>query len=141
MAWSKRSRTLVKTDRVKGISGIRDLSDLKEPVKLEIEVKSDADADVVLTQLYKYSPLQTSFSMNFMALVDGKPRELIDQGFLDRVFATPDYRDPATYPVLARPSPQAKAYRRRFADGAWRTSTKSSRPSVAQRLKPKLNRA
>ena len=73
---------LVKTDRVKGISGIRDLSDLKEPVKLEIEVKSDADADVVLTQLYKYSPLQTSFSMNFMALVDGKPRELTIKDFL-----------------------------------------------------------
>ena len=73
---------LVKTDRVKGISGIRDLSDLKEPVKLEIEVKSDADADVVLTQLYKYSPLQTSFSMNFMALVDGKPRELSIKDFL-----------------------------------------------------------
>ena len=73
---------LVKTDRVKGISGIRDLSDLKEPVKLEIEVKSDADPDVVLTQLYKYSPLQTSFSMNFMALVDGKPRELSIKDFL-----------------------------------------------------------
>ena len=74
--------TLVKTDRVKGISGIRDLSDLKEPVKLEIEVKSDADPEVVLTQLYKYSPLQTSFSMNFMALVDGKPRELSIKDFL-----------------------------------------------------------
>ena len=73
---------LVKTDRVKGISGIRDLSDLKEPVKLEIEVKNDADPDVVLTQLYKYSPLQTSFSMNFMALVDGKPRELSIKDFL-----------------------------------------------------------
>ena len=73
---------LVKTDRVKGISGIRDLSDLKEPVKLEIEIKSDADPDVVLTQLYKYSPLQTSFSMNFMALVDGKPRELTIKDFL-----------------------------------------------------------
>ncbi len=74
--------TLVKTDKVKGISGIKDLSDLKEPVKLEIEIKSDADADVVLNQLYKFSPLQTSFSMNFMALVDGKPRELTIKDFL-----------------------------------------------------------
>lgn len=73
---------LVKTDRVKGISGIRDLSDLKEPVKLEIEVKSDADPEVVLNQLYQFSPLQTSFSMNFMALVDGKPRELSIKDFL-----------------------------------------------------------
>ena len=73
---------LVKTDKVKGISGIKDLSDLKEPVKLEIEVKSDADAEVVLNQLYQFSPLQTSFSMNFMALVDGKPRELSIKDFL-----------------------------------------------------------
>ncbi len=73
---------LVKTDRVKGISGIKDLSDLKEPVKLEIEIKSDADAEVVLNQLYQFSPLQTSFSMNFMALVDGKPRELAIKDFL-----------------------------------------------------------
>ena len=67
---------LVKGDKVKGISGIKDLSDLKEPVKLHIDVKSDADPDVVLNQLYQFSPLQTTFSMNFMALVDGKPREL-----------------------------------------------------------------
>lgn len=73
---------LVKTDKVPGISGIKDLSDLKEPVKLEIEVKSDADPDVVLNQLYQFSPLQTSFSMNFMALVDGKPRELSIKDFL-----------------------------------------------------------
>ena len=73
---------LVKTDKVKGISGIKDLSDLKEPVKLEIEIKSDADAEVVLNQLYQFSPLQTSFSMNFMALVDGKPRELTIKDFL-----------------------------------------------------------
>ena len=74
--------TLVKTDKVKGISGIKDLSDLKEPVKLEIEIKNDADPDVVLNQLYQFSPLQTSFSMNFMALVDGKPRELTIKDFL-----------------------------------------------------------
>ena len=67
---------LVKGDKVKGISGIKDLSDLKEPVKLHIDVRSDADAEVVLNQLYQYSPLQTSFSMIFLALVDGKPREL-----------------------------------------------------------------
>ncbi|HMO13775.1 MAG TPA: DNA gyrase subunit A [Pirellulaceae bacterium] len=67
---------LVKGDKVKGISGIKDVSDLKEPVKLLIEVRSDADPEVVLNQLYQFSPLQTSFSMIFLALVDGKPREL-----------------------------------------------------------------
>ncbi len=73
---------LVKEDRVKGIVDIKDLSDLKDPVKLFIELKNDADPEVVLNQLYKFSPLQTSFSMNFMALVDGKPRELSIKDFL-----------------------------------------------------------
>ncbi len=67
---------LVKTDKVKGISGIKDVSDLKEPVKLLIDLKSDADPEVILNQLYQYSPLQSSVSMIFLALVDGKPREL-----------------------------------------------------------------
>lgn len=67
---------LVKTDKISGISGIKDVSDLKEPVKLLIDIKSDADPDVVLNQLYQFSPLQSSYSMIFLALVDGKPREL-----------------------------------------------------------------
>ncbi len=67
---------LVNGDKVKGISGIRDESDLKEPVRLVIELKRDADPDVVLNQLYQFSPLQDTFSMIFLALVDGKPREL-----------------------------------------------------------------
>jgi DNA gyrase subunit A len=67
---------LVKGDRIKGITGIKDLSDLKEPVKLLIELRNDADPEVVLNQLYQFSPLQSSFSMIFLALVDGKPREL-----------------------------------------------------------------
>lgn len=62
--------------RVKGISAIKDLSDLKEPVKIYVEVASNADADIILNQLYKFSPLQSSFSMIFLALVDGRPREL-----------------------------------------------------------------
>ena len=68
--------SLVKGDKVKGISGIKDLSDLKEPVKLQIDLKSDADPEVVLNQLYQFSPLQSSLSMIFLALVDGKPREM-----------------------------------------------------------------
>ncbi len=67
---------LVTDDRVKGISAIRNESDLKEPVRLVLELKRDADPDVVLNQLYQYSPLQTSFSLIFLALVDGKPRVL-----------------------------------------------------------------
>ncbi|MCA9156623.1 MAG: DNA gyrase subunit A, partial [Planctomycetales bacterium] len=66
----------------KGISGIQDVSDLKEPVKLFIDIKQGHDPDVVLNQLYEFSPLQSSFSMIFLALVDAKPRELSIKGLL-----------------------------------------------------------
>lgn len=67
---------LVNDDRIKGISGIRDESDLKEPVRLIVELKRDADPEVVLNQLYQYSQIQDTFSLNYLALVDGKPRTL-----------------------------------------------------------------
>ena len=67
---------LVTDGRIPGISGIRDESDLKEPVRLIVELKRDADPDVVLNQLYQFSPLQDSFSIILLALVDGKPRVL-----------------------------------------------------------------
>ncbi|MEM9369019.1 MAG: DNA gyrase subunit A, partial [Planctomycetota bacterium] len=67
---------LVNGDKIKGISAIRDESDLKEPVRLIIELKRGEDPDVILNQLYQFSPLQDTFSLIFLALVDGKPREL-----------------------------------------------------------------
>jgi DNA gyrase subunit A len=72
----ERIAQLVREQRIKGISAIRDESDLKEPVRLVIEIKQGHDPDVVLNQLYQFSSLQDSFSMIFLALVDGKPREL-----------------------------------------------------------------
>ncbi len=72
----ERIAALVNDGRIKGISAIRDESDLKEPVRLVIDLKRDADPDVVLNQLYQFSPLQDSFSLIFLALVDGKPREM-----------------------------------------------------------------
>jgi len=74
---------LVNDDRIKGISAIRNESDLKEPVRLILELKRDADPDVVLNQLYQFSPLQTSFSLIFLALVDGKPRILSFKNMLE----------------------------------------------------------
>lgn len=62
--------------RIPGIAGVRDESDLKEPVRIVIDLKKDADPDVVLNQLYKFTPLQDSFSIILLALVDGKPRIL-----------------------------------------------------------------
>ncbi|HZZ81706.1 MAG TPA: DNA gyrase subunit A [Gemmataceae bacterium] len=69
---------LVKEDRIKGISAIRDESSERsgEPVRLVIDVKRDADPELVLNQLYQFSPLQKTVSIIMLALVDGRPRTL-----------------------------------------------------------------
>ena len=78
-----RIHELAADGKIAGISGIRNESDLKEPVRLVIELKRDADPDVVLNQLYQFSPLQDSFSLIFLALVDGKPRVLSLKSMLE----------------------------------------------------------
>lgn len=72
----ERIAQMVTEGKIKGIAAIRNESDLKEPVRLILELKRDADPNVVLNQLYEYTPLQDSFSLIFLALVDGKPRYL-----------------------------------------------------------------
>jgi len=63
---------LANSGKVAGISGIRDESD-RDGLRVVVEVKRDAIAKVVLSQLYKYSPLQTSYGVNNVALVGGRP--------------------------------------------------------------------
>ena len=72
----KKIAGLASEGKIPGIADVRDESDLKEPVRLVIDLKRDADPDIVLNQLYKFSPLQDSFSIILLALVDGKPRVL-----------------------------------------------------------------
>jgi DNA gyrase subunit A len=74
---------LQKEEKIKEISDVRDYSDLKEPVKIVVELKKDADPNVVLNQLYQFSPLQDTFSIILIALVDGKPRTLNLKDLLD----------------------------------------------------------
>ena len=68
----QRIAELVKEKKLEGISDIRDESD-RQGVRVVIEVKRDFQADVVLNQLYKYTPLQTSFGMNMLAINHGRP--------------------------------------------------------------------
>src|SRR5690606_27219991 len=63
---------MVRDKRIEGISDIRDESD-RQGMRVVIELKRDAVADVVLNQLYRFSMLQTSFGCNFVALTGGKP--------------------------------------------------------------------
>ncbi len=63
---------LVRDKRIEGIGDLRDESD-RRGVRVVVEVKRDAVADVVLNQLYKYTPLQTSFGVNMLAINNGRP--------------------------------------------------------------------
>ncbi|MCI0360347.1 MAG: DNA gyrase subunit A [Planctomycetaceae bacterium] len=76
-------KELVNEDKVKGISEVTDISDLKHPVHIVIDIKRDADPNVVLNQLYQFSPLQDTFSVILLALVDGKPRTLTFKQLLE----------------------------------------------------------
>ena len=65
---------LVNDKKIEGISGISDQS--KSDVRIIIEIKRDANAQVVLNKLYKFTALQSSFSVNSIALVKGRPQLL-----------------------------------------------------------------
>lgn len=66
---------LVNEKRIEGISGIRDESD-RSGMRIVVELKRDAVADVVLNQLFRFSALQTNFSANMLALNGGRPEQM-----------------------------------------------------------------
>lgn len=69
----ERIAELVKEKRIEGISDLRDESD-KQGIRVVIELKKDAYGDVILNQLYSFTPLQTSFGVNMLALDRGQPK-------------------------------------------------------------------
>jgi len=66
---------LVNDKKIEGIGDLRDESD-REGMRIVIELKRDAVAEIVINQLYKHTALQDSFGVNMLAIVDGKPRLL-----------------------------------------------------------------
>ena len=71
----KKTADLVNDKKIEGISDLRDESD-RNGMRIVYEIKRDAIANVVLNKLYKYTSLQTSFSVNNICLVEGRPRLL-----------------------------------------------------------------
>ena len=67
---------LVKDGKLKGVADVRDESDRKEAVRIVVEIKKGENEDIILNQLFKFTPLQGTFSIIMIALVDGKPRLL-----------------------------------------------------------------
>ena len=72
---------LVRDKRIEGISDIRDESD-RNGMRVVVELKRDAVPDVVLNQLYRFTPLQSSFGCNFVALNGGRPELMTLKGML-----------------------------------------------------------
>lgn len=67
---------LVNEGRITGISDIRDESDRRTGIRIVVDLKRDAMGSVVLSKLYKYTPLQSSYGVNNIALVNGRPKVL-----------------------------------------------------------------
>jgi DNA gyrase subunit A len=71
----ERIAEMVRDKRIEGISDIRDESD-RDGVRVVVEIKRDAMAEVVLNQLFRYTPLQSSFGINMLALNAGRPEQM-----------------------------------------------------------------
>src|ERR687894_1503745 len=72
----ERIKTLVQGKKVQGIADIKDLTDRAHGLRLVIEVKNGVVPEALLEQLYKLTPMEDSFGINTVALVDGQPRTL-----------------------------------------------------------------
>lgn len=66
----------VTAKKLSGISGLHDLTDRENGLKMVIEIKTGFDPEAVLAQLYRHTPLETRFGINSVALVNGRPRML-----------------------------------------------------------------
>jgi len=80
---------LVRDKKIEGISDLRDESD-KSGIRVVVEVKRDAVGEVILNQLYKFTPLQTSFGVNMLALNNGRPEIM---NVLDVIKAFVEFRE------------------------------------------------
>ena len=73
--WIEKLAELVNSSKINGISDIRDESD-RDGMRIVIELKKDSNAELIISNLYKKTTLQTNFGAIFLALVDGKPIQL-----------------------------------------------------------------
>ena len=82
----ERIAEVVRDKAVEGVADLRDESD-RDGVRVAIELKRDANSEVVLNQLYRYTPMQTSFGVNMLALDGGQPRLLSLREMIDAFLA------------------------------------------------------
>ncbi|HET6651604.1 MAG TPA: DNA topoisomerase IV subunit A [Nocardioides sp.] len=72
----ERIKSLVQAKKIQGIADVKDLTDREKGLRLVIEVKNGFHPEALLEQLYKHTPMEDSFGINAVALVDGQPRTL-----------------------------------------------------------------
>ncbi|HET9159514.1 MAG TPA: DNA gyrase subunit A, partial [Caulobacteraceae bacterium] len=85
----ERIAELVREKRIEGIADLRDESD-RDGIRVVVELRREASGDVVLNQLYRFTPLQTSFGVNMLALNRGRPEQMGLRQMLD---AFVDFRE------------------------------------------------
>ena len=122
---------LVNDRKIEGIRDVRNESS-GDTTRLVIELKRDANAQVVLNQLYKHTPMQTNFPVHMLALVDGVPRLLDLQDGARGLRRPPDRGRHAAHRVPAAQGQGAGAHRRGPREGA-RHDRRDHRPDPRAR--------
>ena len=79
----ERIKTLVQTKKLQGIADVKDLTDRNKGLQLVIEIKNGFNPEAILEQLYKQTPMEESFGINAVALVDGQPRTMASKQMLE----------------------------------------------------------
>jgi DNA gyrase subunit A len=74
---------LIKDGSIKDAAGVNDASDRKNPVRIEVDLRKDGNEDVVINQLFRFSPLQSNLNVMNVALVDRRPRTLSLREMID----------------------------------------------------------
>ncbi len=102
---------LAMSKRVDGITGVRDESD-RDGMRLVVELKRDAIAQVVLNQLYKHTAMQSTFGVINLALVNGAPKVMPLKEMLQHFIEPPPHDHRAAYRVRPRRGEEARAHPR-----------------------------
>ena len=125
---------LADSGKVQGIADVRDDSSGRTGQRLVVVLKRDAVARVVLNNLLKHTELQTNFSANMLALVDGVPRTLTDRPVHQQLGHPPDRGHPAADPLPAARGRGARPHPARPGQGA-RHARRGDRadPALARR--------
>ena len=112
----ERIAELTREEKLEGIVDLRDESD-RQGMRIVIELSKTADAHKVLRDLYKHTPMQSTFSIIMLALVNGEPRMLSLKQCLAGLYRTPAGDYPTAHRVRPGKGAPARSYPRRSADG------------------------